>query len=392
MASDKRIVVKIGTNTICGDALEPDPEYLARVADQIARLREDGHDVLVVSSGAIGSGMGALGYDQPVREVELRQALAAVGQARMIDAWEEAFASHDIPVGQLLLTYDDLRDRESFLNMRNATEKLLDLGVVPIVNENDVVSVEEIQGSPDRAPEDEVEGPLDELSRSFGDNDKLSAYVAQKARADLLVLLTDVDGLYTAPPDREEAQRVPVVEEVTPEVEAMAGADGSTLGRGGMRGKLAAARVATRAGVPVVVAEGRTERVLERVLDGEMLGTRFLAGGSGTEKKRWLRIARPEGVVHVDEGAARALREGANLLPAGVTGVQGTFPRGSVVAIAHEGDPIAHAVTQFSARELERVQGLQSDEARETLGVEGSANVTRKRGLAMLGEARRGET
>jgi glutamate 5-kinase len=385
MAREKRVVVKIGTTTVCGDGLEPDPGFLADVADQVARLREAGHEVLIVSSGAIGSGMGALGYDERVREVPVRQALAAVGQARLIDAWAEAFEPHGIEVGQLLLTYEALRDRDAFLNMRNATEALLDLGVVPIVNENDTVSVEEITGT----AEGEAEDPVDALSKSFGDNDRLSAIVAQKARADLLVLLTDVDGLHTGPPDESGTERVPVVEQVTEDVLDAAG-DASGVGRGGMRGKVEAAREAARAGVPVVIAHGRDDRVLERVLDGEMVGTRVLAQGAGTEKKRWLRMARPEGRVHVDEGAREALAEGANLLPAGVTRVEGSFASGSVVALVHEGAAFAHAVTQLTARELDRAKGLHSDEVRERLGLDGSANVTRKRGLAFLGEGTRG--
>lgn len=377
MPDAKRIVVKIGTNTICGDGREPDPDYLDRVADEIVDLRRDGHEVIVVSSGAIGSGMGLLGYEQRVREVELRQALAAVGQARLIDAWERAFARHDVHVGQLLLTYDALRDRESFLNMRNATESLLDLDVVPIVNENDTVSTEEIQG--------EVEGQgLDELGKSFGDNDKLSAYVAQKARADLLIVLSDVDGLYTHPPDHPEAERVPVVEEVTDEITAMVGSGPSDGGTGGMAGKLEAAEIATEAGIPMVVADGRQDQVISRVLEGEMVGTRFLSHGEGNEKKRWLRIARPEGTIHVDQGAGEALTEGRHLLPAGITGVEGSFPAGSVVEIALDERPVAKAISDFSAREIHRVQGQQSRKARKALDVEGSVNVTRKGNVAML--------
>lgn len=389
MARSKRIVVKIGTNTICGDELEPDPGYLEQIADEIVQLREDGHEVILVSSGAIGSGMGRLGYDERVREVKLRQALAAVGQARLIQAWERAFSRHDVHVGQLLLTYDALRDRSSFLHMRNATETLLELGVVPIVNENDTVSVEEIVGSSGDAHET-GEDPVQELGKSFGDNDKLSAYVAQKARADLLVVLSDVDGLYTHPPDHPEAELVPVVEEVTEEIEQMAGAGGSAVGTGGMAGKIEAARIATEAGVPMVVAEGRAPNVIKRVLEGEIVGTRFLAKGGGTEKKRWLRIARPEGRIFVDEGAAEALSEGHHLLPAGITGVSGSFPGGSVVEVVQGGRPVAKAISHFSAREIEQIKGQQSDRARELLELDGSANVTRKNNVVMLDGRRRG--
>lgn len=373
MARKKRIVVKIGTNTICGDELEPDPAYLESMADELVRLREEGHEVLIVSSGAIGSGMGRLGFTERVREVKLQQALAAVGQARLIQAWEQAFNRHGVHVGQLLLTYDALRDRESFLNMRNAVEELIELGVVPIVNENDTVSIEEIG-----------------TGRGFGDNDKLSAYVAQKARADLLIVLSDVDGLYTKPPGAPGAELVPVVEEITEEIEQMAGAGGSQVGRGGMASKLESARIATEAGIPMVIADGRTPGVVTRILDGEMVGTRFLPRGSGSEKKRWLRIARPEGRVIVDAGAVEALAEGAHLLPAGITGVEGTFPRGSVVEIVESERTVAKAITQLSAKEIELAKGLQSDEVRDRLDLDGSANVTRKNNIVMLDGADRG--
>lgn len=379
MAREKRIVVKIGTTTICGDGDEPDPDYLEQIADEVVALREAGHEVLIVSSGAIGSGMGLLGYDERVREVPLRQALAAVGQARLIDAWEEAFARHDVHVGQLLLTYDALRDRESFLHVRNATEELLDLGVVPIVNENDTVSVEEIE-----------EEPSGSQGTSFGDNDRLSAYVAQKARADLLIVLSDVDGLYTKPPEAPGAERVRVVEEIDEEIEAMAGSGTSIVGTGGMASKLEAARVATDAGVPMVIADGREDQVLSRVLDGEPVGTRFLASGRGSEKKRWLRIARPAGTIHVDRGAAEALAQGHHLLPAGIERVEGSFAENSVVEIVADGQPVAKAVTEFSAKEIEQVKGLHSEKAGEQLGLEGPVNVTRKGNVAMVDGERGG--
>jgi glutamate 5-kinase len=377
VAQDKRIVVKFGTNTLSSDGREPDPDYLERMADEIVELREAGHEVLIVSSGAIGSGIWLLDRDQRVREVETRQALAAVGQAHLIQAWEQAFAQHDVHVGQLLLTYDALKDRERFLNVRNATERLLDLGVVPIANENDTVSTEEITQ------------PETGQQATFGDNDKLSAYVATKAKADLLVILSDVDGLYTDDPDRPDAELVPVVEEVTEQTYEMAGGAGSVASTGGMTTKLDAAKIATESGIPMVIADGSEERILSRILDGEPVGTRFVAGGRGTEKKRWLRIARPQGTIRVDEGAKRALEDGRHLLPAGVLGVEGSFPRGSVVEIAVDGEPVAKAVSSMSAKQLETVKGLHSVDVQERLDVK-SPNVTRKNNLAMLGECKRG--
>lgn len=393
-ASEKRVVVKLGTNTITDARGRPDRAFLRRVADQVVDLMDRGYEVLLVSSGAIGSGMGLMGIDERVREVDKRQALAAIGQAHLVGAWEAAFSRHGVHVAQLLLTYDALRDRKRYLNVRNATETLLEMGVVPIVNENDTVSTEEIETS--EASDVErgrtrfgwIEGSVDaedDQGASFGDNDRLSAYVASKARAGLLIMLSDVDGLYTKPPDHPEAERVPVVEEITEAVYEMAGAKGgSILSTGGMASKLDAAKIATRAGIPVVIAHGRMEDVITRIVDGEALGTRFLPRGEGTEKERWLAIARPAGTVRIDQGAAEALGDGKHLLPAGITGVEGSFPAGSVVEITVDGDPVAKAISHLSAKEIEVVKGLHSDEARDRLGREGSCNVTRKGDVVLV--------
>lgn len=367
MAERRRVVVKIGTNTVAGDAGVPDPRFLAGIAEQVAGLRGRGHDFIIVSSGAIGAGRAILGFKERVQDVKLRQACAAVGQARLMRGWEEAFAPLGLPVAQLLVTYHTFTSRRSFLNLRNATEALLRLGVVPVVNENDTVSI-------------------DEIDASFGDNDRLGALVAAKARADLLVVLSDVAGLYTRPPGEPGAELVPVVERITPDVLRMAGARAGRGGRGGMRGKLEAARIATRAGIPVVLTRGREPDVLRRVLGGEPLGTRFLpqAQAQAKAKEEWLRIARPQGRVHVDAGAAGALRSGKHLLPAGVTGVEGSFAAGAVVDIVHDGRPLARAVTALSSRELDLAKGLRSQAARRLLGREGALNVTRKKNVALL--------
>lgn len=365
MAERRRVVVKIGTNTVSDASGVPDPRFLADMAGQVAALRREGHEVLVVSSGAIGAGRAMLGFKEKVRDVKLRQACAAVGQARLMQAWEQAFAPQGLAVAQLLLTYHSFASRRSFLNLRRATEALLDLGVVPIINENDTVSI-------------------DEIDASFGDNDRLSALVAAKAQADLLVLLSDVAGLYTRPPGEPGAALVPVVERITPEVLRMAGARTSSLGRGGMRSKLEAIAQATRAGVPVVLTRGREPDVLRRILAGEALGTRFLPQARPQAKKAWLRHARPQGRVHVDAGAARALRAGKHLLPAGVTAVEGAFAAGAVVDIVHQGEAVARALAGLGAEELAQVRGLRSAEAARALGRAGPFNVTRKGNVAVL--------
>ncbi|MGQ0536160.1 MAG: glutamate 5-kinase [Methanobacteriota archaeon] len=362
----RRVVVKIGTNTISGPDGTPDAAFLAGIADDIVSWKRRGHEFLLVTSGAIGTGRAILGLKERPREVELRQACAAVGQARLMRAWEEAFAPHGVPVAQLLLTAQTFNDRTSFLNLRNATESLLSLGVVPIANENDTVSIEEI-------------------GATFGDNDRLSALVATKVRAELLVILSDVAGLYTAPPGEPGATLVPAVERLTPEILRMAGVRaGSGGGRGGMRSKLDAVRISTAAGIPVVVAHGREPSVVSRILSGEPLGTRFFAEASTSGREAWLRIAYPQGRIHVDRGAADALRAGRHLLPAGVTGIDGTFPRGAVVEILHDGRPVAKALSSYAARELDAVKGLRSDDARKKVRRDGAMNVTRKYFVVLL--------
>ncbi len=361
-----RIVVKVGTHVLTDDRGELHPGTLGALADELRELREDGHDVILVSSGAIGSGKALLEVTDRVETIRLRQALAAVGQPHLMRAWEQALDRHGVHVAQLLLTRDDFTHREAYLNLRNTVEKLLDLGVVPVVNENDTVSVEEID-------------------TSFGDNDRLSAYVATKVDADLLVLLTDVDGLHTAPPGEPGAERVPTVEEVTPEVRGMAGGSGSSLGRGGMASKVDAAEIAANGGVPVHIAHGRTTRVLQRILEEDDIGTRFRERGDGNgDKATWLTLARPRGRVHVDAGAAKALRGGRHLLPAGVTRVEGAFQEKDVVEIVHEGDVVARARSQYTSRDLDKVKGARSPTVKEVLGREGSTNVTRKGDLVML--------
>jgi glutamate 5-kinase len=359
-------VVKIGTNTLCGDLGVPDPAFMADMAAQILALRAEGREVLVVSSGAIGAGRAILGFKEKPRDIKVRQACAAVGQARLMRAWEDAFAPHGVAVAQLLLTYHTFASRRSFLNLRNAVEALLDLGVVPVVNENDTVSI-------------------DEIDASFGDNDRLSALVAAKSQAGLLVILSDVAGLYTKPPGEAGAELLPVVEALTPDVRRMAGAKaGSSSGRGGMASKLEAVSTATRAGIPVVIARGRDPAVLTRLLAGESLGTRFLAPGRESGKEAWLRMAKPAGRIAVDAGAAEALRAGRHLLPAGVASVDGAFPVGSVVEIVHGGKAVAKALTALSSVELAEAKGRRSEDVRKLLRREGPFNVTRKNNLVLL--------
>lgn len=367
-----RVVVKIGTNTICGDLGRPDPWYMAAIADEMVDLVAAGHQVILVTSGAIGTGRHMLGMKEKPRDVRVRQAAAAVGQPRLMQDWAAAFGRHNRPVGQVLLTYHTFARRESYLHMREAMLKLLELGVVPIVNENDTVSISEIDAG-------------------FGDNDRLSALVATKLEADLLVILSDVQGLFDKPPSEPGAKLVPVVEKVDDKVRAMAGAKTSSGGRGGMASKLESAALAMENGCAVVIAPGREPRVLTRLVAGEHVGTRFVPHARASGARRWLLLAKPAGEIHVDAGAAKALVAGKHLLPAGVVAVNGSFDVESVVSILAErgdGKPIAfaRAVSELSSDDLVRVRGLKSAEAAALLGIEGAVNVTTKGKVLLLDE------
>lgn len=362
-----RVVVKVGTNTLCGELPRPDPWYMAALADSICDLMDEGHAVILVTSGAIGTGRGILGMAEKPRDVRVRQVCAAVGQARLMQDWAAAFARRGKHVAQVLLTYHTFGSRESYLHMREAMLKLLEMGIVPVVNENDAVSIREIEAG-------------------FGDNDRLSALVATKMEADRLVILSDVKGLYTKPPGTPGAELVPEVREVDARVRAMAGAKASSGGRGGMASKLDAAALAMENGCEVVIAPGREPHALRRVMAGEPLGTRFVPRSRASGARRWLLLARPHGEVHVDEGAARALSSGKHLLPAGVVDVTGAFDVESVVSIVSGGKAIARAVSALSSGDLLRVKGMHTPEARAALGVEGPVNVTRKGNVLLLGE------
>ena len=374
----RRVVVKLGTNTLCDPDGLPDTQLLASLAEEIHLLRAEGHQVLVVSSGAIGSGRAVLKLPETPRDVAMRQACAAVGQHKLMQAWDNALRRHKVPAAQILVTADTFEVRRRYLNLRNCLEALLKQGAVPIINENDTTSI-------------------DEIDAAFTDNDRLGALVAAKVEADLYVILSDVPGLYDKPPHLKTARLVPRVEAVTEKVLKMAGARNGREARGGMRSKLESAKHLTESGVPVVIAYGREPGILHKLLhpepdptaEGEepgRPGTWFDTVGRRDGRERWIAAATPQGRIVVDAGAARALREGFHLLPAGVRGVEGQFPVESVVEIVHDGRKVARAVSQFSSLDLQRCLGMQSDGVRETLGVEGSVNVTRKGRIILDGE------
>lgn len=335
----KRLVVKLGTGVITDARKRPDPVQLAQLVAQVAGLRAAGREVVLVSSGAVGAGMGVLGFDARPRDLAELQACAAVGQSRLMAMYESFFRHYELGVGQVLLTHDDLADHARHLNARNTLLQLLKRGVVPVVNENDVVSVTELK---------------------FGDNDRLSALVAGLLPADLLVILTTAVGLvenFGTP----EARRVSVVEQINAAVAGMAGGTTSATAVGGMQTKIEAARITVRAGIPMVIASGRQFDVLQRILEGGDEGTLFVPRGPRLpSRKRWIAFyQRPEGSLTVDDGAYRALVDGGrSLLAPGITAVDGEFSEGALVRVCRgTGEELARGLTRWSAGALRAREG-----------------------------------
>jgi glutamate 5-kinase len=345
--SDVRsIVVKLGTQLLSDSQKRLDAAFLAEVAQQVVTLRQRGIRVTLVSSGAVGSGMKLLDMAKRPSDLAALQAVAAIGQPSLMHAWGHAFEKHQLPVAQLLLTREDIDDRRRFLNIRNTINAVHELGAVPIINENDTIST-------------------DEMSRiSFGDNDILAGMVAHAAQADLLVLLTVVDGLLDA-----EGQSVRVVPSVA-EAKKLVRKEKSSAGKGGMDSKLLAAQMVTSAGDGMVVANGRDRDVLPRLLDGEVIGTLFLPTDHRlSSRTRWISSLRPKGRVDVDAGAVKALLEmGKSLLPAGVTDVHGEFERGDCIAIhSPAGHEIARGLSNYDVAMMERIRGKKTVEVRTML-------------------------
>jgi glutamate 5-kinase len=351
LAHVRRAVIKVGSGVISGvDGL--DTAMIDAVAAGVRGLRQQGYEVVLVSSGAVAAGKGTLGITGRPPTIPLKQAAAAIGQSRLMRAYKEAFLPRDVNVAQVLLTRDDLANRRRYLNARNTLMTLLEYGVLPIINENDTVVVDEIR---------------------FGDNDNLSSLVTTLVEANLLLILSDVDGLYDRDPKSDpQAQLVPVVERITEVIEAMAGGAGTDLGTGGMATKIKAAKRAALNGVGTIIVNGRLPGVLARVFAGEELGTFFLpARDRMAAKKHWIAFTKkPRGKLFLDEGAKRALLVGGkSLLPSGVQGVEGGFDRGDAVRLCDlHGEEFAKGVINYALPELLRIMGKKSSEIEAVLG------------------------
>jgi glutamate 5-kinase len=364
----RRIVIKIGSRVLTREDGGLDSGAVARIAADVAALRGEGREVVIVSSGAIAAGRGALGMQDRPRTIPQKQAAAAVGQTRLMRAYEDAFGARGVTAAQLLLTQADLADRTRFLNARATIETLLEYGAVPVINENDTVVVDEIK---------------------FGDNDNLSALVTNLADAALLVILTDIDGLYDADPrTNPEAKLVPLVKSITRELERAAGGAGSSVGTGGMATKVAAAKKAAKSGAATLILNGRVEGNVARGLSGDEIGTLFLPSRESlTSRKHWIAYTlKPKGKVVVDDGARKVLSgHGRSLLPSGILSVEGEFDRGSSIRVCGpDGTEFARGLADYSSAELERLVGHKSGEIESILGYKYGDEVIHRDNLVVL--------
>ncbi len=366
LSDHRRLVVKVGSSLLIGDDGEVRRGWLEGLAENIATLREHSHEVLVVSSGSIAIGSTRLGINKKRARLEELQAAAAAGQVQLVHAWQESLAQHRIAAAQVLLTPGDTENRRRFLNARGTLEKLLDHGVVPIINENDTVATDEIR---------------------YGDNDRLAARVAQLVMADALILLSDVDGLYTSDPGSDAgAEHIAEVRKITDEIQAMAGETQSDIGSGGMATKVQAARIATHAGCSTVIASGVIERPLEALAAGGTCTVFRAEGSPAAARKQWLAgVLEVRGELRLDDGAVVALNDGKSLLPVGVVEVTGNFRRGDVVNLVNNhGTELGRGLAEYSSEEATSLAGCQSEQIEARLGYRGRSVMVHRDDLVMF--------
>ncbi|MCH2115487.1 MAG: glutamate 5-kinase [Pirellulales bacterium] len=367
------VVVKVGTRVLATAGGTLDDQRVANIAGQLARISHAGRRVALVSSGAVGAGLARLKLSQRPTDLASLQAAAAIGQSLLIESYNRALEPHGLNAAQVLLTADDLQDRKRYLNVRNALTALFQSGAIPIINENDTVSVEELQ-------------------LSFGDNDRLAALVTNLLRAPLLVLLSDIDGLYDGDPNDPATQIVSLVTDLNDAQEQLvhdASASGLELSRGGMASKLQAVQIVTSAGENVVIANGRRPNVLEEILSGADVGTLIVAEGPAVDsRKRWIGwSAQPTGKLKLDEGACQAIgQRGRSLLAVGVVDVEGDFSKGDVVSLSDSaGQEFARGLTNYSAPELQTIAGQATERIAELLGHCPYDEVVHRNNLVLLG-------
>jgi len=363
----QKIVVKVGTRLLTYKTGKLNLGVIERLVRDISDLKNQGKDMVLVTSGAIGAGIGRLGLEKKPTSVQERQALAAIGQGMLIHSYEKLFAEYGHIAAQVLLTREDLENRKRYINSRNALLALFKYGSIPIINENDTVSTEEIE---------------------FGDNDKLSALVSTVIDADLLIILTGVEGLCSGDPRLDPtAKCIPFVDEITPEIRMMAGDTGEMLAKGGMSSKIEAAEMVMNSGIDMVIADGGQENVLRRILQGEEIGTYFSSKMSHLRsRKRWIAFTQKiKGIIHIDKGAEEAIyEEGKSLLPIGIVNIEGDFLKGETVSICSQsGEELARGLVNYSSEELEKIMGSKSADVKALLGYDGSKEVVHRDNLVL---------
>ncbi len=367
LANVRKILIKVGSAVLTSDD-GLDLQVVEQLVDDISALRERGYQVVLVSSGAIASGKHRLGIPGKLKSIPQKQAAAAVGQGRLMRVYSNAFGKHGLFVGQVLLTMSDIIDRKRFLNIRNTLFTLLEWGVITIINENDTVAVDEIK---------------------FGDNDHLAAMVANIIEAHLVINLTSTDGLYDHnPADCKKAKIIPLVTELTPEIEAAATEEGTSVGTGGMKSKVLAAKKVTAFGIPYIIAPGRRQGILQEIMDGKEAGTLFLPMTDHlNSRKHWIAFTlRARGRLVIDAGAREALvEEGKSLLPSGVTQVEGNFGLGDpVTCVDASGNPVAKGLVNYSAEEIRKIMGLKTTKIEQVLGYKDYDEVIHRDNLAVM--------
>lgn len=339
-----RIVIKIGTNILTKKDGRLDLNYLQKIASQIIKLIDEGKEIIIVTSGAIGSGCSELGIKGKIRDIKSRQIAAAVGQSSLIENYKKIFRKNNLKIAQILLTYDSFSNRKTYLNLRNSISAMLKLNIIPVINENDPISI-------------------DEIGASFGDNDRLSALVASKIEADLLIMLTDVRGLYDKNPERKDAKLIKIVDKIDSRIEKIAGQAKSLRGLGGMRTKIEAAKIAMNSGCNMIIAFGKTKDILLNIMKGQEIGTFFISKNKLSNKQRWLMYAKSNGKIIVDEGAKKALMNKKSLLASGIKNVQGNFKFKEIVNINN----FAKGVSNYSSADLKKIKGKKSDQIKKIL-------------------------
>ncbi|MAE42405.1 glutamate 5-kinase [Candidatus Woesearchaeota archaeon] len=338
-----RIVIKIGTNVLADKTGRVDYGRMEKFVNDIAKIKKQRKDILLVTSGAIGAGMAELNIIGRPRDVKIQQACAAVGQSIIMSKYKEFFNKHDINVAQILLSYDSFSNRKNFLNLRNCIQTLLKLDTIPIINENDPISI-------------------DELGASFGDNDKLSALVASKIEADTLLILTTVDGIYDKDPKFKDAKLIREVHQFNKGIENLKGK--SILGTGGIKTKIEAAKITMSSGIITIIANGKKENIID-IINGKKQGTTFYPSAKLSSKKRWIRFSKPKGKIFIDKGAKKAMLNGKNLLPSGIIDIKVDFDKDDVVDIFCDNGLFAKIITDYKSKDLTNFKGKNSLEIKK---------------------------